>query len=78
MLASNVPLITFVRMIKRVAFLAASFLTIPFLICGCASPTEVMTEEPSSRSAAPVPGERLPDEGNFAPGTPGSSASVRW
>jgi hypothetical protein len=77
-LASNFPLIRFVPMIKRVAFSTASFLTIAFLISGCASPTEVMTEEPSSRSAAPVPGERLPDEGNFAPGTAGSSASVRW
>jgi hypothetical protein len=77
-LASNFPLIRFVPMIKRVAFLAASFLTIAFLISGCASPSEVMTEEPSSQSAAPVPGERLPDEGNFAPGTAGSSASVRW
>ena len=63
-------------MIKRVVLLAASFLAIAFLLSACASPSEVMTEQPSSRSAAPVPGERLPDEGSVTPGA--SSAGVRW
>jgi hypothetical protein len=65
-------------MIKRLALAAASFLAVAFLISACASPSEVMTEQPSSRSGAPVPGETIPDDGSFAPGTGGSSASVRW
>jgi hypothetical protein len=65
-------------MIKRVILPAASFLATAFLISGCASPSEVMTEQPSSHSGAPVPGERLPDEGSVIPPAPGSSAGVRW
>jgi starvation-inducible outer membrane lipoprotein len=65
-------------MIKRVALPAALLFAIAFLISACASPDELMTEETSSRSAAPVPGERLPDEGTVAPPAPGSSAGVRW
>jgi len=65
-------------MIKRFVPPAASFLAIAFLISACASPSEVMTEQPSSQSGAPVPGERLPDEGSVIPPAPGSSAGVRW
>jgi len=65
-------------MIKRVALPAALLFAIAFLISACASPDEVMTEQPSSRSAAPVPGERLPDEGTATAPTGPSSAGVRW
>jgi hypothetical protein len=65
-------------MIKRVVLLAASFLAVAFLISACASPSEVMTEQPSSQSRAPVPGERLPDEGTVTPGSGGSSAKIGW
>ncbi len=77
-LASNFPLIRFVPMIKRVALPAASFLAVAFLLSACASPSEVMTEQPSSSSRAAVPGERLPDEGTVTPGTGGSSANIHW
>ena len=65
-------------MIQRVAVRVTLFLAVAFLISACASPNEVMTEKPSSQSGASVPGERTGDEDNFAPGTGGSSASVRW
>ena len=65
-------------MIKRVILPAAWFLAIAFLISACASPSEVMTEQPSSQGGAAVPGERLPDEGSVTPPAPGSSAGVRW
>jgi hypothetical protein len=65
-------------MIKRASLPITSLLAIVFLLSACASPNEVMTEEASSRSAAPVPGERLPDEGTVTPGTGGPSAGVRW
>ena len=74
-LASNFPVITFVPVIKRLVIPAASFLAIAFLISACASPDEVMTEQ---QSGAPVPGERLPDEGSVAPPAPGSSANIHW
>jgi hypothetical protein len=64
--------------IKRLILPAASVLAIVFLISACASPSEVMTEVPGSSSRAAVPGEKLDDEGNFAPGPAGSSAGVRW
>jgi hypothetical protein len=76
-LASNLPVIRFVPVMKRFVLPAVSFLAIAFLIFACASPSEVMTEQPSSRSA-PVPGERLPDEGSVTPGSGGSSAKIGW
>ena len=49
-----------------------------FLISACVSRDEEVSERSGSQSAAPVPGEKIPDEGAYAPGPPGSSGSVRW
>jgi len=65
-------------MIKRVAVSVASFFAIVFLISGCASRTEEMTERSSSQGAAPVPGEKIPGEDSLPPPTGGPSAGVRW
>jgi len=63
---------------KRFAVYGVLFLTSGILISGCVSRDEDVTERSSSQSAATVPGEKIPDQGNFAPGAPGSSGSVRW
>ncbi|PYK09013.1 MAG: hypothetical protein DME61_07830 [Verrucomicrobia bacterium] len=65
-------------MIKRIAFPAVLLLVIAFLISACVSRDEEVTERSGSHSAAPVPGEKIPDEGAYAPGPPGSSGSVHW
>ena len=44
----------------------------------CVSRDEDVSERSSSQSAAPVPGEKIPGEGTYAPGAAGSSGSVRW
>jgi starvation-inducible outer membrane lipoprotein len=64
--------------IKRLAVPAVLFLTIVFLISGCVSSEENIAEQSSSQSATTVPGEKIPDEGNFTPGSPGASGTVRW
>jgi hypothetical protein len=64
--------------IKRIAIPAVSFLAIAFLISACVSRDEDISERSSSQSAATVPGEKIPDEGAYAPGPPGSSGSIRW
>ncbi len=64
--------------IKRIAFPAVLLLAIAFLISACVSRDEDVTERSGSQSAAPVPGEKIPDQGAYAPGPPGSSGSVRW
>jgi len=64
--------------IKRIAFPAVLLLAIAFLISACVSRDEEVSERSGSQSAAPVPGEKIPDEGAYAPGPPGSSGSVRW
>jgi starvation-inducible outer membrane lipoprotein len=63
---------------KRFALCAALFLAIAFLISACASRDEALTDESASQSAATVPGEKMSDDGGYAPGPPGSSGSVRW
>ncbi|HJW37891.1 MAG TPA: hypothetical protein VJ420_04640 [Candidatus Udaeobacter sp.] len=65
-------------MIKRIAIPAILFIAIAFLISACVSHDEDVSERSSSQSAAPVPGEKIPDQGAYAPGPPGSSGSVRW
>ncbi|PYK24046.1 MAG: hypothetical protein DME52_11390 [Verrucomicrobia bacterium] len=64
--------------IKRIAIPAVFFLAIAFLISACVSHDEDVSERSSSQSAAPVPGEKIPGEGAYAPGPAGSSGSVRW
>jgi hypothetical protein len=63
---------------KRIALCAALFLAIVFLMSACASRDEATMEESASQSAATVPGEKMSDDGSYAPGPPGSSGSVRW
>jgi hypothetical protein len=64
--------------IKRIAIPAVLFITTAFFISACVSRDEEVTERSGSQSAARVPGEKIPDEGAYAPGPPGSSGSVRW
>jgi len=64
--------------IKRIAIPAVLFLAVTFLISACVSRDEDVSERSSSQSAAPVPGEKIPGEGTYAPGAAGSSGSVRW
>jgi len=64
--------------IKRIGIPAILFLAITFLISACVSRDENVSERSSSQSAAPVPGEKIPDEGTYAPGPAGTSGSVRW
>jgi hypothetical protein len=68
----------FIRMIARFASCAVLFLATTFLISACASRDEAVTDESASQSAATVPGEKMSDDGSYAPGPPGSSGSVRW
>ncbi|MGC2354094.1 MAG: hypothetical protein WA496_11905 [Candidatus Udaeobacter sp.] len=63
---------------KRIAIPAVLFLAITFLIPACVSRDEEVSERSGSQSGAPVAGEKIPDEGAYAPGPPGSSGSVRW
>ncbi len=63
---------------KRLALPAVLFLAIAFLISACVSRDEEISEQSGSQSAARVPGEKIPDEGAFTPGPPGSSGSVHW
>jgi hypothetical protein len=64
--------------IKCFAVRAVLFLTIGFLISACVSTDENVTEQSGSQSRATVPGEKIPDEGAFTPGSPGSSGTVHW
>ena len=78
-LASNIAVFRFVPMIKRFAQCALFFLAIVFLISACASPDEATTTEHStSQTTATVPGERMSDDGRYAPGPLGSAGSVHW
>jgi len=64
--------------IKQVALTGVVVLLIALLLIACTSPTDETTSSPSSsQSAAAVPGEKMPDDGRYAPGPMGSS-SVRW
>jgi len=63
---------------KRFAVYGVLFLTSGILISGCVSRDEDVTEQSNSQPAATVPGEKIPDQGNFTPGAPGSSGSVHW
>jgi hypothetical protein len=63
---------------KRFALPAILFLAIALLISACVSRDEEISEQSGSQSAATVPGEKIPDQGSFSPGPPGSSGSVHW
>jgi starvation-inducible outer membrane lipoprotein len=64
--------------IKQVALTAFLVLLIAFLLAACTSPTDETISSPSSsQSAAPVPGEKMPDDQRYGAGPMGSS-NVRW
>jgi hypothetical protein len=64
--------------IKQAAPTGVLILLIAFLLVACTSTTDETISSPSaSQSAAAVPGEKMPDDGRYAPGPMGSS-SVRW
>jgi hypothetical protein len=64
--------------IKQTAPTGGLILLIAFLLVACTSTTDETISSPSaSQSAAAVPGEKMPDDGRYAPGPMGSS-SVRW
>jgi hypothetical protein len=65
-------------MIKHFAPCALFFLAIVFLVSGCASPDEATTEQSTSQTTGTVPGEKMGDEGAYAPGPIGSAGSVHW
>src|SRR6201984_127952 len=62
---------------KRFAIPAILSLVITFLMSACASHDEDVSERSGSQ-AAPVPGEKIPDEGAYAPAPPGSGGDVTW
>src|SRR5215831_1564475 len=65
--------------VKHAAPLGVLVLMIAFLLSSCASSgDEATTSGSASQSTTTVPGEKIPDEGRYAPGPPGSSGSVRW
>lgn len=66
-----------VAVIKRFAIPVVLLLAIMSFMSACVSRDEDVSDRSSSQ-AAPVPGEKIPDEGAYAPGPPGSSGSVRW
>jgi starvation-inducible outer membrane lipoprotein len=70
--------ITFVPVIKRFALCGILFLAIAFLLTACATSDETISDPSTSQSAASVPGEKIPDNGSFTPGPPGSSGSIHW
>jgi len=64
---------------KQAALTVVLVLLIALLLSACATSGDEATATGStSQSTATVPGEKMSDEGRYAPGPPGSSGSVRW
>jgi hypothetical protein len=66
---------------KRLAMRSLLFLLTSMMLCACATSQDSMSNSSVSETAAsgaPVPGEKLNDEGSFTPGGPGASGSVHW
>jgi len=64
--------------IKQTALRGVLVLLIAFLLISCASTTdETLSNPSSSQSGAAVPGEKMSDDGRYAPGPMGSS-TVHW
>jgi hypothetical protein len=64
--------------IKKAALIGVLVSLIAFLLIACTSTTDETISSPSSsQSAAAVPGEKMSDDGRYAPGPMGSS-NVRW
>ena len=65
-------------MIKQAALTGVLVLLIAFLLAACASETtDTLSGPSSSDSGAAVPGEKMSDDGRYAPGPMGSS-TVHW
>jgi hypothetical protein len=62
--------------IKQAASTSVLVLLIAFLLVACTS-NETISSPSSSQSGAAVPGEKMSDDGRYAPGPMGSS-NVRW
>jgi hypothetical protein len=62
--------------IKQAALTGVLVLLIAFLLIACTT-NETISSPSSSQSAAAVPGEKMSDDGRYAPGPMGSS-NVRW
>jgi len=76
--ASNICKVRFVAVRERFATRTVLVFVIALLLSACASSDEATTGESTSKSSATVPGEKMSDEGRYAPGPPGSSGSVHW
>jgi hypothetical protein len=64
--------------IKKSALTGVLVLLIVFLLAACASEaTDTLSGPSSSDSGAAVPGEKMSDDGRYAPGPMGSS-TVHW
>jgi hypothetical protein len=64
--------------IKQTALRGVLVLLIAFLLISCTSTTdETLSNPSSSQSGAAVPGEKMSDDGRYAPGPMGSS-TVHW
>jgi hypothetical protein len=63
---------------KQTALIGALVALMALSLISCTSTTDETLARPStSQSGAAVPGEKMSDEGRYAPGPMGSS-SVRW
>jgi hypothetical protein len=64
--------------IKQTSLRGVLVLLIAFLLISCTSTTdETLSNPSSSQSGAAVPGEKMSDDGRYAPGPMGSS-TVHW
>jgi hypothetical protein len=62
--------------IKQAASTSVLVLLIAFLLVACTA-NDTISSPSSSQSGAAVPGEKMSDDGRYAPGPMGSS-NVRW
>jgi hypothetical protein len=63
--------------IKQTALIGVLVLFIAFLLIGCASTGETLSDPSSAQSGAAVPGEKMSGDERYAPGPMGSS-NVRF
>jgi hypothetical protein len=63
--------------IKRIALTDVLILLIAFLLIGCASTGETLSDPSSTQSGAAVAGEKMSDDERYSPGPMGSS-NVRF
>jgi hypothetical protein len=63
--------------IKQTALIGVLVLFIAFLLIGCTSTEETLSDPSSAQSGAAVPGEKMSGDERYAPGPMGSS-NVRF